>query len=825
MKRLAFILIAGAALLLGSCQLEGNKDVVSSEGPLTTITAGREARSSTKSALTEEGENLWSVGDQILVGYAGQTPTAFTSKEKEPSQTAKFTGLLSVNNSGDNTLYAIYPAEDGNTVNKDGTFSLQFHADQTGVANTYDPAAFLAVAESQDKNLSFYNVLGLLKMQVADADIVLITLKPGAAPAEEPSSPTPKAVEEAEESSGVFPGGVLTVKGGSAPEVTGCSEELESISLSAPDGGCFDPDAFYYMAVAPCILKNGAIFELEKEDGSTFTVTLEGEKPVERSKIHDVGLLEKHIPVTEVKFDNEAEEVVIDGTITLIPTVSPEDASDPTLTWSSSDESIATVDEEGNVTGVAEGEAVITATSVDGPSGSVTVTVYPPYVAVQSITLSPSPLYIPANGSASVTVEYVPENADNKDVEWIVGDGEYNGVAEVDENGTVTGVWYGETTLRATSVDGPYDEIDVIVYAPIEDVMIWDYDLPMPLYIGNGGDLNLEVFPPDASYSNVQWSSSDQSVATVSSSGEVTAIAAGSVTITVTVKDIVGTEHSGQITISVSDPIQEIYIGTDDDLSEFHVGNSIAMYSETRPVEGGSVEWASSDPEVAIVDSDGTVTAQKVGKTIITATAANGVKSNEVEVEVYANEIGRVGIEPTYIDLFNMDDTETIEVSIYPPAADDGSHTITFSGYDTSLIYVDNDGTVTAVAPGEGFTSIDVYVDGDEWGDVAVYVSIPYPIEGIEFSYESIDMFYEAQPGDSGQLTFVLMPEVNNDGVYESIDWYSSNDEVASVDDIGVVTINGYGDVTITVTVKVDSDHSYSDSISFSVNNYSVPEP
>ena len=590
MKRLAFILIAGAALLLGSCQLEGNKDVVSSEGPLTTITAGREARNSTKSALTEEGENLWSVGDQILVGYAGQTPTAFTSKEKEPSQTAKFTGLLSVNNSGDNTLYAIYPAEDGNTVNKDGTFSLQFHADQTGVANTYDPAAFLAVAESQDKNLSFYNVLGLLKMQVADADIVLITLKPGAAPAEEPSSPTPKAVEEAEESSGVFPGGVLTVKGGSAPEVTGCSEELESISLSAPDGGCFDPDAFYYMAVAPCILKNGAIFELEKEDGSTFTVTLEGEKPVERSKIHDVGLLEKHIPVTEVKFDNEAEEVVIDGTITLIPTVSPEDASDPTLTWSSSDESIATVDEEGNVTGVAEGEAVITATSVDGPSGSVTVTVYPPYVPVSSVVL-PETVYLPKNESISLTVEIEPSNADDKTLAWST---KYeDDIVTVDDDGLVTAGWEtGSTTVAATSVDGPSGTVEIIVFEPIQSVTLLTYDLPAgEFYPGETGSLDFELFPPESSVKSYEWSSSDEKIITIDDKGNVTAVAVGQATITITVIDVDGTVYTDSEILYVDDPIQAVYIGTYDDLSDFHVGDQIVMYSETYPVESGSVEW------------------------------------------------------------------------------------------------------------------------------------------------------------------------------------------------------------------------------------------
>ena len=195
MKKLVFIAIAFAALALAGCEQE--KFVgAPQDGVLTVLSAGREAGPATKSALTEDGDNYWSVGDKILVAWAGQNPETFTSKEKEPGETAKFQGFLPTNNSGDDTKYAIYPAEEGNVVNKDGSFDLKFHAEQDGVEGTYDPSAFLAVAQSSDNNLAFYNVLGLLRLNFVDADIRKVVLRPGATPDEEEED---EVIDEPEE--------------------------------------------------------------------------------------------------------------------------------------------------------------------------------------------------------------------------------------------------------------------------------------------------------------------------------------------------------------------------------------------------------------------------------------------------------------------------------------------------------------------------------------------------------------------------------------------------------------------------------------------------
>ena len=94
----------------------------------------------------------------------------------------------------------------------------------------------------------------------------------------------------------------------------------------------------------------------------------------------------EYIPVSEVALDKKTAEVTVGETVALTAAVTPEFATVPTVTWTSSDESVATVDENGVVTGVSVGEAVITAAAVEA-SATCTVTVTAAAVPVQNITL------------------------------------------------------------------------------------------------------------------------------------------------------------------------------------------------------------------------------------------------------------------------------------------------------------------------------------------------------------------------------------------------------------------------------------------------------
>lgn len=291
MKKIAlFSILALGILALASCQKE--KEIVSSPGEVI-ITASRTATPTRSFLAAETGDDgavsypiLWSAPDKILVTYAGVSAATFTSKNTEPADDAVFTGKLP---EGEGFLYGIYPAESGNSVDEDGYFSILFHNEQNGVEGSFDPDAFPAVAFSENNHLAFQNICGLVQFKVAASDVKSVALKSYGSTVE----PSPAPTRQTDVPSDLV-GGELRISLEGEPVLIDYEEVLDCITLSAPDGGCFDPEATYYMAVPPCSLMDGVVFTLAHEnDGEVKTedVFIKGSLSVERSKVHDAGIL------------------------------------------------------------------------------------------------------------------------------------------------------------------------------------------------------------------------------------------------------------------------------------------------------------------------------------------------------------------------------------------------------------------------------------------------------------------------------------------------------------------------------------------------------
>ena len=158
------------------------------------------------------------------------------------------------------------------------------------------------------------------------------------------------------------------------------------------------------------------------------------------------------VPVTGVTVAPTTGSVTVGETVTLTATVAPEDATNKAVTWSSSDNTIATV-EDGVVTGVAAGNATITVTTVDGGfTATCAVTVSAATVAVTGVTVSPTSDSIAIGETLTLTATVAPENATNKAVTWSTSEAT---VATV-EDGVVTGVAAGDATITVTTVDGSF---------------------------------------------------------------------------------------------------------------------------------------------------------------------------------------------------------------------------------------------------------------------------------------------------------------------------------------------------------------------------------
>ena len=159
------------------------------------------------------------------------------------------------------------------------------------------------------------------------------------------------------------------------------------------------------------------------------------------------------ILAASIELGQASAEMTEGETLQLTATVLPEDATDKSVTWSTSDENVATVDDSGLVTAVAPGTATITATTADGSnlSASCTVTIEPNIVLATSIELDLDNAEMTEGNTTQLTATVLPEDATDKSVAWSTND---ETVATVDGNGLVTAVAPGTAIITATTNDG-----------------------------------------------------------------------------------------------------------------------------------------------------------------------------------------------------------------------------------------------------------------------------------------------------------------------------------------------------------------------------------
>ena len=208
----------------------------------------------------------------------------------------------------------------------------------------------------------------------------------------------------------------------------------------------------------------------------------------------------------------------------LSATVYPSNVPDKTVTWQSSNEQVATV-ENGTITAIAAGTAIITAKTVNNKTASCTVKVIIP---VRGIGLNKTSTTITKGNSETLTATITPSDATNKTVTWTTSN---SSVATL-SNGKVTAVAAGTATITAKSNNGKTATCTVTVKNPTVAVTgISLNKTSASITKGNSLTLTATITPSDATNKTVIWTTSNSSVATVSN-GKVTAVAAGTATIT-----------------------------------------------------------------------------------------------------------------------------------------------------------------------------------------------------------------------------------------------------------------------------------------------------
>ena len=233
---------------------------------------------------------------------------------------------------------------------------------------------------------------------------------------------------------------------------------------------------------------------------------------------------EKEIVATSVKMSQDVAEMLVDETVQLYVSITPSGAKDRPVIWASSKKSIATVSETGFVTAVAEGESTITAT-VDGLSCSCRVIVEKGEVPVVSVSLDRESLALNKGESTTLKATVLPEDATNPSVNWSSSDAD---IAEVDQTGTVSAKNGGTATIVARA-GSQSAECLVTVSVPVKSLTL--DPVSVELKVGETVTISAHVYPEDATEKTVRWTSSDESVVTVSE-GVLSAVTPGEATIT-----------------------------------------------------------------------------------------------------------------------------------------------------------------------------------------------------------------------------------------------------------------------------------------------------
>lgn len=226
----------------------------------------------------------------------------------------------------------------------------------------------------------------------------------------------------------------------------------------------------------------------------------------------------------------------------LIATVAPENVSNSKVIWTSSDNSVVSI-LDGECTAVNGGTATVTATTEDGKfSASCAITVT---ISVTSITFSNDEISLERGNQTNLVVKVLPEDATNKSLTWKTSD---ESIATVDESGKITAINKGIAKITATNEDGTVvGSCNVTVFVNVTGISLSKKDLT--IIEGGKNVITATIVPSDASNTDITWNSNNESVASVSSIGEITAIKPGQATITATSGDKI---HSAACLITVT---------------------------------------------------------------------------------------------------------------------------------------------------------------------------------------------------------------------------------------------------------------------------------
>lgn len=402
--------------------------------------------------------------------------------------------------------------------------------------------------------------------------------------------------------------------------------------------------------------------------------------------------------------DNQVIVIPAGKQVTLSATCTPEDASSKKVKYTSSDAGVAKI--AGNVLkAMQRGECDLTVASEQNPEVTETfrVMVIQP---VKKITIEAGNKKVAAGGTLQLNAVCSPDNASIHDVTWTSKD---PSTAEVDQNGQVTGRKRGNVNITATAADGSgvTAAVNLTVTQSVTSIAFTQPDITV--VTGRGNLARITVQPANASDKTVNWSSSDETIATVRN-GQITGHKAGVCTVTCASNS--NPEVSADITVNVVQLVTKIECTNSASELSLKVGETGQLRWNALPEDATNknLTYRSLHPRIATVDENGVIKAVSRGTATIVATAQDqGKRQGSVRVTVIQPVTGVEMRQALYY--VQRGRSSTIRAQVLPKNAN--NQKVHWSSVDESVATVRSNGTSTGSVYGvkKGTTTVTAFTD------------------------------------------------------------------------------------------------------------------
>lgn len=502
----------------------------------------------------------------------------------------------------------------------------------------------------------------------------------------------------------------------------------------------------------------------------------------------DIIVTDSSVAVTGVSLNKTSTTISVGRTETLRATISPSDATNTGIIWSSADESIATVS-NGVVTGVGAGTTTITATTSDG-GYTATCSVTVRQISVTGITLDKHSVTVGQNDVVTLTATISPENASNTNINIAISGASTHVFGTVHNGNVWTINWIadanaGQAQITVTTSDGSYSDsctMSIISVTPVTGVSLNKSSLALD--VNTTSQLTATVSPSNATNKSVSWTSSDESVATVSSSGLVTAVGNGTATITVTTSS---GGYTATCKVTVTTPVTGLSLSTTSTSIHYssisNITKTIVAFITPSDASNKKVTWSSSNTDILTVTQGGVIHGEALGTATITC---KSVSNPSVSATCTVTVLPTITISPSSATL-TVGETKQLTCSTMPSGL-----TVSWTSDNINVATVLQNGLVEAESAGTA--NITAGTNSYGWSNASVITVLQSGSSGKSLTITNdtgAEVKYGKSNSESAMSTLGVNGSANINLTSDEILYILKNDSNMSLTCLSDYTLSG----------------------------------